>query len=227
MQCRLDSIEKEQLKCCASKAASDSKLKENKKKHAEEVRDLQAQVTRLNKALKTKDKVDNDLHNARDTIKALKSEKSALKTSKTKLEGETRKLEKRLKIMESKNFFHVKAAGNDNHDINENVRKTKSETCETNAFTASDPVPAAHCQIYSTWSPSMVSHWNPHQLSQTPQNPGCIKSMIAHSYPLPPPKEDKLLSKEDFLELWAEHREQVRKDWAEIFLKITNLNIQL
>ena len=73
----------------------------------------------------------------------------------------------------------------------------------------------------------MVSHWNPHQLSQTPQNPGCIKSMIAHFYPLPPAKEDNLLSKEDFLELWAEHREQVRKDWAEIFLKITDLNIKL
>ena len=49
--------------------------------------------------------------------------------------------------------------------------------------------------------------------------------MIAHSNMLPPPEEDKLLRKEHFLELWAEHREQVKKDWAEILSKIANLSI--
>ena len=62
----------------------------------------------------------------------------------------------------------------------------------------------------------------------TSQDPYSIPSMINHCVlsPEPPPEEEeKLVSKEEFLQLWAEHREQMRKDWAEILLKINNLNI--
>ena len=72
---KLDSIQGEQLKCCAAKATTEAKIKENKKKHTEEVRDLQAELTKLSKMLKTKDKLENDLNNARETIKTVKLEK--------------------------------------------------------------------------------------------------------------------------------------------------------
>ena len=64
---------------------------------------------------------------------------------------------------------------------------------------------------YLTSPPSIVSHQNP-CLDSTPQNPQSIPSMIAHSISSPqPPDKEKLLRKEDFLELWAEHCEQVKK----------------
>ena len=82
-------------------------------------------------------------------------------------------------------------------------------------------ISSAAVQTFPTSSPSIVAHWNPH-LDPPSQNPQSIPPMISH-FILPP--EEKLLSKEDFLKLWAEHREQVKKDWKEIFSKISILNI--
>ena len=221
---RLDLIEREQMKCCAAKAATEVKIKENKKKHTEEIRDLQAELSKLSKTLKTKHKIENDLNNARETIKTLKLEKSSLKTCKTKLEGESRKLKKKLKIIESKQNWHTKEVAHDN-DNNENVCQTNDTNA--NYMTESVAIPAVEFHMYPIISPSMVSHWNPIYLSNIPQNPDSIKSMIAHCNMLPPPEEDKFLSKEDFLELFAEHREQEKKVWAEILSKISNLSIEL
>ena len=77
---------------------------------------------------------------------------------------------------------------------------------------------------YLTSPPSIVSHQNP-CFDSTPQNSQSIPSMITPYISSPQPPEEKLLCKEDFLELWAEHSEQVKKDWAEIFSKNKNINI--
>ena len=215
LRSRLDLLEDEKSKCCATKAATELKIKDIKNKHTEEVRDLESRVGKLSKALKVKEKVENDLNNARETIKTLKSEKSLLKTVKTKLEGETRKLEKRLKIMQNKKFSDEKVV-----DI------TKKNDDENNSKTVDNEVPLlATFQTFPTCSPSFVSHWIPHLSDTPPQNQCSFTSMISHSIVVPPPEEEKLLSKEDFLKIWAEHREQVKKDWAEIFSKISFLNI--
>ena len=79
-------------------------------------------------------------------------------------------------------------------------------------------------QTYPSIFPSMVSHCNP-CLDVTVQCPYSVPSMITHCIVPPSPEEVKLFSKADFLQLWAEHREQVKKDWAEIFSKIDNLVI--
>ena len=97
---KVDVLENELSRCGAAKAATESKIKESKKKHVEEVRELQEQVTKLNKVVKAKNKVDKDLSNAREVIKTLKADKSVLKTNKTKLEGEIRTLEKK-----NQNYF--------------------------------------------------------------------------------------------------------------------------
>ena len=213
---RLELLEEEQSKSRASKAATELKIKEINKKHTEELRDLNVQVGKLSKALKVKEKVDKDLKHARETIKTLRSEKSLLKTVKTKLEGETRKLEKKLKVIENKKaekVSHDKAADNTkrNHDeIVDNMVKCI--------------VLPASVQAFSTSLPSIVSHWHPH-VDTLPQNQRSIPSMISHCIFSPPPEEEKLLTKEVFLQLWAEHREQVKKDWKEILSKINIFSI--
>ena len=84
---------------------------------------------------------------------------------------------------------------------------------------SSAPVPN-----FPTTSSSLVSHWNPH-LHTPPQTPYNSPSMLSHCIFVPPPEEENLLSKEDFLKIWAEHREQFRKDWAEIISKINILKV--
>ena len=69
----------------------------------------------------------------------------------------------------------------------------------------------------------MASHWNPY-FKSIPQNPDSIQSMTAHCVLQQLPEEEKLLSKDNFLELWAEHCAQIEKDWSEIFSKIVILN---
>ena len=71
---RINVKEKEQSKCCVPKAAWETKIKEIRKNHMEEVHELQEQVTKLNKVSKAKDKVEKDLSNARETTKTLKAE---------------------------------------------------------------------------------------------------------------------------------------------------------
>ena len=84
---------------------------------------------------------------------------------------------------------------------------------------SSAPVPN-----FPTTSSSLVSHWNPH-LHTPPQTPYNSPSMLSHCIFVPPPEQENLLSKEDFLKIWAEHREQFRKDWAEIISKINILKV--
>ena len=79
LRSRLDLLENEKSESYATKAATELKIKDIKNKHTEEVRDLESRVGKLSKALKVKEKVENDLNNARETIKTLKSEKSLLK----------------------------------------------------------------------------------------------------------------------------------------------------
>ena len=219
LQNRLDSIQREHSNCCTARASTESKIKGMKKKHSEEVSDLQMQVSKLNKVLKAKDKVVNHLDNAQETIKTLKAEKSLLKTSKTKLEGEIRKLEKKLKTaVENKNICQSKFSVN---TIRKNGDETKLEASDSNAnyISAATPDPVVHCQIHPTMSPSMVSHWNPHFIN-TPQYHDSMQSMIAHCILIQPPEEDKKLIKDDFLELWAEHCAQIEKEWSDICTKI-------
>ena len=217
LRSRLDLLEDEKTKSCATKAATELKIKEMKNKHTEEIRDLEVQVGKLSKTLKGKEKVDNDLYNARENIKTLKSEKSLLRTIKTKLEGEIRKLEKRLKIIENKKVSHAKAAASTKK--NDDRAESKNVDNEANYITSLAPD-----QTFPTIFPSFVSHWNPHLGDTPPQSRDAFPSMISHCV-VTPPEEDKLLTKEDFLKIWAEHREQVKKDWAEIFSKISFLNI--
>ena len=190
----------------------------------EEVQELREQLTKLNKVSKAKSKVDRDFSNARETIKNLKAEKSFLKTHKTKLEGETKKLEKRIRnISCAKNTFSDRDIKNDNDD--------EGKTGDINANNITSTSSSAFVPAYPNSFPSMVSYWNP-ALETIPQGAHSIPSMINHCTlsllppgPPPPPDKEKLVSKEEFLQLWAEHREQVRKDWAEILLKVNNLNI--
>ena len=48
--------------------------------------------------------------------------------------------------------------------------------------------------------------------------------MTAHCVLQQLPEEEKLLSKDNFLELWAEHCAKMKKNWFEIILKIDSLN---
>ena len=216
LRSRLDCLEDEQAKNCVASAPSELRIKEMKNKHTMELRDLKAEVRKLTGALKVKEKVDKDLHNARETIKNLKSEKSLLKTVKTKLEGEARKLEKKIKLVENK-LSRIK--GTESTEKNEDGTKSKPVDVNENYMALSAPdlrFPTSSC--------SLVSHWIP-QFHTPPQPPHSFPSMISHCVTVQPPEEVKLLSKEDFLQLWAEHREQMKKDWAEIFSKINILNI--
>ena len=220
---KVDVLENELSRCGAAKAATESRIKESKKKHVEEVRELQEQVTKLNKVVKAKNKVDKDLSNAREVIKTLKADKSVLKTNKTKLEGEIRTLEKRIKIIS-----RATETFSEKNDTNKNDGESESKPGDVNANYITLASATASVHSYPNSSPSMVCYWNPILDTSYPQDPYSIPSMINHCVlsPEPPPEEEeKLVSKEEFLQLWAEHREQMRKDWAEILLKINNLNI--
>ena len=106
-------LENELSKCCAAKAAAESKIKESRKKHVEEARELQEQATKYNKVIKAKNKVNKDLINAREVIK-------------TKLEGE-RTLEKRIKIIS-----RAKETVSDKDDTNKNDGESKSKPGDVN-----------------------------------------------------------------------------------------------
>ena len=76
-------------------------MKENKKMHFAEVKELHNQIKHLKDANKRKEKENHDLsrtvENARATMKAYKEEKTKLKTCKTRLESEIRKFEQKEK----------------------------------------------------------------------------------------------------------------------------------
>ena len=132
---KVDVLENELSRCGAAKAATESKIKESKKKHLEEVRELQEQVTKLNKVVKAKNKVDKDLSNAREVIKTLKADKSVLKTNKTKLEGEIRTLEKRIKIIS-----RATETFSEKNDTNKNDGESESKPGDVNANYITGPL---------------------------------------------------------------------------------------
>ena len=61
---------------------------------------------------------------------------------------------------------------------------------------------------------SMISRWSPN-ISKSFQDPSSVTSMIAHCA-----VKEKLVSKSEFLQLWTEFLEQIRKDRAEILAEI-------
>ena len=157
-----------------------SKLKKTTKKHASEIKELHEQVKELKNAMKSKDKEKHDLsrniENARVTIKNYKAEKSHLKMCKTKLEAEVRKLEKTQHHKQKE--ILVKTFKSEEKDENANI-----ETFEAIA-SSYPPAPAEFSN--PSFTPSMVSHHNPH-LIETFQRPASITSMISHCALSPPP----------------------------------------
>ena len=67
---------------------------------------------------------------------------------------------------------------------------------------------------FSIVSPSMKSHWNPN-CPEVIQSPYSIPSMIAHCAP-----KDKLITREEFLTLIAEFREQMKNDHIKMLAEI-------
>ena len=89
---KIAKAEKESFTNHAANANYEHKIREDKKKHFEELNILQSQIKTLTKEKKTKVKEVHDLkrslENTRNTLKSSKVEKSQLKINKTKLEAE-------------------------------------------------------------------------------------------------------------------------------------------
>ena len=98
---KIDVADQEAVKCRSERTGIESKIKDAKKRNADQVRDLENKVANLIKSSKAKDKLIYDLNkkleNSHDKLASCKSEKSLLKTSKTKLEATVRKLEEKKK----------------------------------------------------------------------------------------------------------------------------------
>ena len=117
---KIAKAEKEAFTKHAANANYEHKIREDKKKHFEELNILQSQIKTLTKENKTIVKEVHDLkrslENTRNTLKSCKVEKSQLKINKTKLEAEIRKSEHR-----GKKERKETGAKSDNRDINANV----------------------------------------------------------------------------------------------------------
>ena len=175
LQFKIDKAEKDTKRIIGEKAEHEFKLKENKKKHAAELKDLEGQIKDLKTAVKGKEKETYDLkrglENAREKIKSVKAERSHLKTVKTRLETEIRKQES----VKKKEIRKVTAKAIETRDIDINANKTESVVLVS--------VPGLPGSIFM---PSMISHCNPN-LVEVPQRPANITSMIAHCTLSPPP----------------------------------------
>ena len=197
----MDTANQEKAKFSVEKASSESKIKELKKSNADQVRKLETQVADLNKSSKTQEKVIYDLNkkleNVRDTLKNRNSEKSLPKINKTKLEATVNKLNKQLE-KNMKSVVNVTADSNGNDTI-----VTTPGSSDNSSFNT--------CSIVS---PSMMSHWNPNS-PKILQSPHSIPSMIAHCAP-----KEKLITREEFLSLMAEFREQMRNDRIKMLAEI-------
>ena len=163
LQSQINAAKTELEKNCADKTNMNDKAKEAKKKHFDEVSELKVQVETLKKNLKVKDKtiydLSQNLNNARNIIKNLKSEKSQLKMSKTKLTGEIRKLEK--KLVEEKSAINLKKCGQ--HATLNSVgleSKTYNENKNVTTLRGSMPIPSIPSPANPLYS-SMITHWNP------------------------------------------------------------------
>ena len=212
LNCKIDIADQEAEKYSLEKAGLESKIKEMKKRNVEQVRDLENQVADFNKSFKTKDKLIYDLNtklqNSRDNLSNCKSEKSALKTNKTKLEATVRKLEKQIEKKKKSDISDT----NGNYAV---ISKSKDvKPLSTQGLSNNSKL-----NPLSLVSLSMVSHWNPN-LTTPFQNHSSISSMIAHSAP-----KEKLITREDFLALMAEFREQMRSDRLKMLSEIKKLSL--
>ena len=148
----------------SEKTEFESKFKEHNKKHFEETKVIDAQVKNTTKALKSREKVIQDLNrnlqNTRDALKNCKAEKAQLKTKKTKLEADIKNLSRR--------EFKEKDIRSEKKDLNANI--TKSEAVDQIAFADSPS---------NIFSPTMVSHFNPN-IPESISRPANFVSMVAH-----------------------------------------------
>ena len=90
---------------------------------------------------------------------------------------------------------------------NKNLETNVDECIITNAS-----VPTT--TVLSEVSISIISHWSPN-FSKSFLDQSSVSSMIAHCA-----VKEKLVSKSEFLQLWTEFLEQIRKDRAEILAEI-------
>ena len=179
---KINVTERENAKKQTELSRLESKTKELKKKHGEELKTLKYQIRDLENENKRKVKEIHDLgrnlENTRSTVKTLKLEKSQLKTCKTKLENEIKKLKKVQKIE------------------NEEVLCSKPNTDKNANYTSNAGVlPELPQQLFL---PSMVTHWNP-LLTKASQRPRSTTSMLAHCAMLPHP-ESSFLSMAEIIE---------------------------
>ena len=186
-----------------------NKIKDGKKKHEEELKELKSKISTLDKANKRKEKelhnLGRILENTRATNKACKVEKSQLLINKSKLEAELRKL-KKIQTTKSKEVF-----------------ENKSNTADENANYSTNPC-ISWKQLDLSVSPSLVSHWNPH-CTRSQQRPESIISMVTHCISsrkddFEDITEEKMISKEAFEELIAEFRAQLKADRAKILAEV-------
>ena len=166
---------------------NENKLKELRKKHAEDMKHLELRVKDLENEKKGFRKEIHDtnrtLDNTRAALKSCKSEKSNLKTCKTSLEAKIRKFElEKLKVRKEVN--HVKSKTLDG-----------KANCADGSCLNSKPV--SNMSSHSSF-PSMISHWTPHCIKSF-QQPSDLSTMIAHCSVLPP-TESTLLSISEVLE---------------------------
>ena len=171
-----EKFEKELNKAYSENKVLETKVKELKKKHMNEVNNLNNEIKSSEKSNKLKEKENYNLkkvlESTRDTLKNLKDKNSHANVCKTKLETENKKLKKQLEKKE----HHVQGKTNfvkiTPHSVSPNLD-------------ASIPIPSLSTQTLSSF-PSMLSHWNP-TYAVTPQRPGSTPSMIAHCAKHPNP----------------------------------------
>ena len=143
--------EKEASTNHAAKTDYEYKIKDDKKKHFEELNGLKTQMENIKKENKLRAKeihnLNRNLENCRATLKSCKAERSQLKTNKTRLEAEIRKLQHG--AHKERKETHVKAVESDHKDINANINVEASN----------------HAVVSNVSSPivisSMVSHFVP------------------------------------------------------------------
>ena len=168
LQIKINVMEKDATKYLSEKVNSDSKIKDDKKRHVEEVGKLQEEVKALNKLVKCKDKANYDLNkkleNARESANKFKLEKSVLKTRTSKLETEVKKLDKKLK--EKVKTAKVSEPGLSEEIINNNnsvIKKSETlNSIEDKHITVANASASglSNPMLYQL-QPSLVSHWNP------------------------------------------------------------------
>ena len=197
------------------------KFKDIRNKLLEDVSSAKDQIKELEKNKKAKEKENFDLtrnlNSARENLRNLKSEKSSLKTCKTKLENENRKLEKKLLVSRTENREKM---DDKNQKVKINEVDRNLNTFNPSTFSSISGTTSTSVRPFSP-STSMVTHFIPFYSTQL-HSSGSITSMISHhgSSPYKKSEQEKLVTKEEFMALWAELREQIKADRIKIMEEI-------